>query len=349
VAAEGKLAVVLGIEVDHLFGCREPRDLSHAEVDRLVDDYYARGVRHVFPIHFGNNGFGGGSLETALVRAVDQPVISRANPLGTLGVYRMQTESGSGDGLRYRSGRRNSLGLTRTGRALISALIHRGMIVDINHMSWRARADTFTLCEAADYPVVAGHTALLGSTSNARRHEAALADGELDRVRELGGMVAVILDQELPDDGASRRADRRIRGATTEALASAYTYAVSHMGDQSPVGIGTDFNGFARLPGPRFDPGSRRRGAGSSRAPRVEYPFTAPTGVSMGRSELGRRAFDINVDGVAHAGMLPDLMEELRVVGLTAADLGSLLTSAEGYIALWERAVRASSAPPQPR
>ena len=61
----GKLAVVLGIEVDFLFGCRTPTDLTAAQVQEKVDHYYALGVRHMFPIHFGNNGFGGAALQNA--------------------------------------------------------------------------------------------------------------------------------------------------------------------------------------------------------------------------------------------------------------------------------------------
>ncbi len=72
----GKLAVVLGIEVDNLFNCKEasgcPADfgLSAARIAPLtnlaqpttlveaVDVIYDMGVRHVFPIHNFDNGFG---------------------------------------------------------------------------------------------------------------------------------------------------------------------------------------------------------------------------------------------------------------------------------------------------
>src|SRR5262249_44766117 len=55
----GKLAVVLGIEVDYLFNCHGEGDLTPDQLRSQLDKYYALGVRHVFPIHFGNNGFGG--------------------------------------------------------------------------------------------------------------------------------------------------------------------------------------------------------------------------------------------------------------------------------------------------
>ena len=57
VIAEGKLAVVMGVEVDTLFDCKmkmcEPR-----EVRTQLKKYKELGLRHVFPLHLFNNGFG---------------------------------------------------------------------------------------------------------------------------------------------------------------------------------------------------------------------------------------------------------------------------------------------------
>ena len=41
------------------------------------------------------------------------------------------------------------------------------------------------------------------------------------------------------------------------------------------------------------------------------------------------RDFDINIDGVAHYGLLPDFVEDLRNIGLTDADIVPLFSSAE--------------------
>ena len=68
----------------------------------------------------------------------------------------------------------------------------------------------------------------------------------------------------------------------------------------------------------------------------LTYPFAAPVpGTPMGRSRLGAREYDLATDGVAHVGMLPDLVAAL---GLTAAESGPLLRSAIGYVEVWERA-----------
>jgi len=66
-------------------------------------------------------------------------------------------------------------------------------------------------------------------------------------------------------------------------------------------------------------------------------PGTAPP---MHRDTVGpMRDFDYNLDGLAHYGMLPDMLQDLRNVGLRPEILASLFRSAEHYIDVWERSV----------
>jgi hypothetical protein len=53
-----------------------------------------------------------------------------------------------------------------------------------------------------------------------------------------------------------------------------------------------------------------------------------------------RRDFDINLDGVAHYGMLPDFLQDLRNCGLSAPDLAPLFRSAYDYIEMWNNCER---------
>jgi hypothetical protein len=52
----------------------------------------------------------------------------------------------------------------------------------------------------------------------------------------------------------------------------------------------------------------------------------------------GRRTFDFNVDGLAHVGMLPDMIADFQAMGLSEDDLEPLLDSADGYLRMWEKA-----------
>jgi hypothetical protein len=63
------------------------------------------------------------------------------------------------------------------------------------------------------------------------------------------------------------------------------------------------------------------------------------TGAAAGRNPYVRD-LDYNIDGFAHYGLLPDLLQELKNVGLSAADRGALFRSAEEYMRMWEKCWR---------
>ena len=80
----------------------------------------------------------------------------------------------------------------------------------------------------------------------------------------------------------------------------------------------------------------------------MQYPFTVPgmtVPLYQSRACDGRdfsaatsdckRTFDFNVDGLAHVGMLPDLIQDLSKIGLNDNDLTPLFRSAESYISMW--------------
>ena len=53
----------------------------------------------------------------------------------------------------------------------------------------------------------------------------------------------------------------------------------------------------------------------------------------------GQRDWDINLDGLAHYGMLPDFLQDLRN---QQVDVSPLMQSAEAFAQAWEKAVRVS-------
>ena len=92
------------------------------------------------------------------------------------------------------------------------------------------------------------------------------------------------------------------------------------------IGFGADINGF----GAQGDP----RGADVSNP--VTYPFTGLGGVEISKQVSGERTYDVNTDGVAHYGLYPDWIEDLRRQGgTTIAD--DMARGAEGYLQMWER------------
>jgi microsomal dipeptidase-like Zn-dependent dipeptidase len=283
----GKLAVILGVEVDQL-GNFTPRTTA-TDVERYLDELHAKGVRYVFPVHLTDNAFGGAALyHSDLFWALQvylnkRPFTLVADPTvdfryaGLLpDVLRTLTAQ---DGPQWHPERlhgshTNALGLTTLGERLCAGLIRRGMMIDVDHMSQRTLERTLQLAEAARYPVNSGHTGFRPlawsytdqkAASNTKTasyaktsSETLKSDDHIERIRRLGGMVAPQLLQGdirpayMADPAVPNRGFTDSAGSSTS-FANAYLYAVSKM-RRGPVAFGSDCNGFATLPGPRFGP-----------------------------------------------------------------------------------------------
>jgi hypothetical protein len=96
------------------------------------------------------------------------------------------------------------------------------------------------------------------------------------------------------------------------------------------IGYGADMNGFGGQGAPRL----------GAKNP-VHYPFKSFDGaVTLDKPKSGERTWDINVDGVAHYGLYPDWVEDLR---MQAGDeiVNDMARGAEAYLEMWERALGA--------
>jgi microsomal dipeptidase-like Zn-dependent dipeptidase len=209
-------------------------------------------------------------------------------------------------------GHANARGLTVYGILLLQEMMARGLIIDTDHMSQKAMDTALEMAEAHNYPLIASHCWFrdLGFTSDVIfdrdgfahydtgdvhkvAHEAAKRADQVERLAKLGGMIAPILNQgDMPDIGRvlpelENKVPRPSAGSST-AWAQGYLYAVKHMGGRG-VGIGSDINGAAGLPGPRF---------GSYAAYGIH---TDPQ-----RRHLRRGQIDSQVNGVRYTGPITD-------------------------------------------
>jgi microsomal dipeptidase-like Zn-dependent dipeptidase len=176
---------------------------------------------------------------------------------------------------KVRGGHANARGLNRYGRILLEEMMRRGIIIDVDHMSEKSTDEALAIAEEKHYPVICSHSwfrDLLYSghtefdpmkheqygTSDVHKvaHEAGKRGDQVERIGRLGGVVAPIINQgdiaglrrSLPELAA--KVPEPCAGTSTS-WAQAYLYAVSKMGGRG-VAIGTDINGAAGLPGPRF-------------------------------------------------------------------------------------------------
>jgi microsomal dipeptidase-like Zn-dependent dipeptidase len=341
----GRLAVLIGIESSNLFGCSEQMDqpeCTRRDIDRGIRQARALGVRSVFPMHWTDNAFGGAAVEGGgrgtfinvleafqtghYFRTGPCPQPGQGEEMGTLEPFELAILSTFFPAAKpladagmpaYPPGLQcNAKGLTPLGAYLIKRLMANHMLIEMDHMSEWARESVLRMAKRRRYPLVSSHTGTGGLWT----------PSQLRLIYRLGGMAAA-------------RAD------TAPALAAKIGELGTYRSKRHffAVGLGTDTGGFSSLPGPRPD---------SSQTP-VTYPFRALfCNVRLQRERSGGRTFDLNTDGVAHYGLIPDLLADMQQHGGGPA-LRSLFRSAEAYLRMWElayaRASRVGSAWHPPR
>jgi hypothetical protein len=156
----------------------------------------------------------------------------------------------------------------------------------------------------------------------------------------------------LVRQGVSRKSRSNVEpdcGGSSKAFAQNYLYAIEKL---SGVALGTDANGMVKGPGPRFGNEARLHGnycpTERQQAP-VRYASSVPgvkkwngPNIPLHPLRTGLRTWDINTDGVAHYGMIPDFLQDLRNIGIEPQDLTPLFHGAENFARTWERTRRAS-------
>jgi microsomal dipeptidase-like Zn-dependent dipeptidase len=310
----GKLAVVIGIESSFPLDCRAQagvRPCTAADVDRRLDAYRRLGVRSMFIAHWADNGFAGAAVEGGVkgkfINAMQRVDVGHffsvgvcpaaghgevLQPLSSLEISVLSQFFPATKALAkvpepsYPTAKRcNKRGLTPLGEHLVKAMMARGMLIEADHLSERAREAVLRITGARGYPVVSGHTDTGGTWSAKELRELAAAGG--------------VSSQHVGAPAAMAKAI-----------------------DARPGGLGTDTGGFATLPGP---------------AP-LAYPFRLD-GQTFTRQQTGDRVFDLTTDGMAHYGLLPDLLAAMAREPGGARALRTLEGSAERYLRTWTRAV----------
>ena len=323
VIERGKLAVVLGVETSEPFGCRQIGGRSQCtekQIDDGLDEMQRLGVSSMFLCHKFDNALCGIRFDGGTTGLV----VNIGNFLGTRRFWQADTCTGpehdntiapandltavlSGP-LAYlrplgvtlpvypRAPHCNVNGLTDLGAHAVKGMIERGMIVEVDHMSAKAADRALSILEEARYPgVVSSHS---------------WTDlGYARRVHRLGGMLTSYASPA--DDFTSRW--RRVKQTSDPGRFFGYGY-------------GLDANGMGPLPPPRD----------GNRSDPVRYPFTSPfdPDVTLDRQRTGERTWDVNTEGVANYGLVPDWLADVRNVGGEEI-VTDLSRGAEAYLRMW--------------
>ena len=73
----------------------------------------------------------------------------------------------------------------------------------------------------------------------------------------------------------------------------------------------------------------------------MAYPFTIPGFGTFDHQVSGQKIYDFNVDGLAHIGLFPDMVADLKNIGVTDDQLKPLFGSAQAYLNMWASVYRA--------
>ena len=341
----GKLAVVMGVEVDTVFDCKMKK-CDPQVVRKQLKKYKEIGLRHVFPVHLFNNGFGGTSyFNQFLVSA--SATINNHKPL--LGKCAKGYEGVNIKGKTYCS----PLGLSDHGSWFVELLMQEQMIIDVDHMSRIAFQDTLRIAERNNYPLVSSHSGVRGMYDSQKFGEDKKTDDEILRIYKLGGMMAPILAAR--DTGSIKTISGIEHNCSHAATgwAAAYNHVRELLKENKvagAIGLGSDFNGMINLPSGRFGPkgcnGNKAEVAYQDEASMIKYPFVSLSGqliespynyLDVSSQQRGNRIFDYNFEGLSHVGMMPEFFEDLKKVGMEDDDFEPFMNSAEAFIQMWEK------------
>ncbi len=242
---------------------------------------------------FIKNGIGSvPTVGTALVSALDEVFLKKLEPVPDYHEFAHGEHAC------------NIRPLQHVGKHLINAIIDKGMILEIDHLSYNTLLDTLDVLEQRQYSGFVSSHSWIENNPSIR-----------DRIFRLGGLMAPM--KSKPSNSA-----KTLRQYSAEM--SRYPYATG-------VGIGSDIQGVTGQ-------------ANGDDDIRIEYPFWSFDGlVKFTEPKTGNRRFDYNTEGVAHYGLYAEWIENLRQIDSRDGDtsaLDILMNSAETYLQMWERAER---------
>ncbi|MCP4132450.1 MAG: hypothetical protein GY754_15870 [bacterium] len=334
VIADGKLAVIMGIEVSEIFNSAETdAPLTYDKIDEGINELANLGIRAFYISHKFDNQLAGAILEEGFINigealsaghwyetkecnadtagkpmTADIPILDDIVN-GIPGLSDIMSEAGLYPSYDYSyTNHCNIRGLSPLGVYMVNRLIDKKLMFELDHLSDDSITQVVDIAESRNY------SGVISSHSFMHRDRMGNLHKNFIRMIELGGFAS-------PYNG---NAD----GIRT---VEEYLDVIETTPFLQGVGIGTDMGGLGGQPGPRSD----------ATANPLAYPFSNEFGLTFNRQVSGNRTFDLNKDGVAHYGLVADQVQDDRIHAGERVYEG-LMNSAEAYLQMWQRA-RANS------
>lgn len=265
-------------------------------------------------------------------------------------------------------GIKNAKGLNTNnniGEMAIKEMMRQGMMIDIDHMSQSTADAVIDLAKISDYPLNSGHTGFRGMGHGS---EDGRTSSQINYIRNSGGMQGIAWGCGDAKDFSSFFPTQRFTSSrvdnngpgSAKTFSQTYLYALEkYQGKQ--IAFGSDINSLVVEPGPRFGPDAcwcispARKSMENTFKSAQNNPVRYNGGVDVAGSfffgttgnnppmsiceTLGKR-WSINTDGIAHYGLLPDFVQDMKNVGVNPRDLTPLFMSAEYFAQMWEKCER---------
>lgn len=311
IVEEDKLAMILSIEASHIFG--------DGDWEAQLDEVYEMGVRTLQPVHQLDNRFGGAAPHNTIFQLAQYAEnchidtdCALTSPTVTLG-FDVDEEC------------RNVLGLSDEGKALVRAMLDRGMLVDAAHLSEQSVRDLFEILEENEYyPFYLSHAHFREiMTPEKGDQEKTTPWWVAQMVRQTGGMIGLRTAHEETSTYDASPIDNSCQGSS-RSFAQAYDFG--RLGLGVAIGLGSDLNGFIQQTRPRFGP----------QACSASFPEEARCQAKAEREgDTPGLGTEFDEKGMAHMGVVLDLIDDLEALG---TDVEPLRTSADDWVTMWERA-----------
>jgi microsomal dipeptidase-like Zn-dependent dipeptidase len=354
---QGKMAVVLGIEISNLFDCfltpKEGFEECTPEVVKAkLDHYHDQGVRVIFPVHKYDNAFSPGDGSSGIIElgnfinsghygnfVEECASISSAFDGGgvTFGGLNMPRDTYNSPAPEDMSGFVDDIVGTLlpfynklTAPALEGEYCQKHGLTPLGEFLIHELMSRGILIDIAHLPQHALSETYVMLEENDYPATKTHGNSNDGRIYAIGGLVG---------SGFNRCADPEKPGTMGQRLTSSVASVVAKGGYPSEA-LSFDLNGFAGGPRPRF---GDDKACGKPQANPLTYPFQSFDGdITFEQPFLGNRQVDFNTEGMIHIGLLPELIEDVRRDGMSDDALEPLFRSAEAYVRMWEKAEKRS-------
>lgn len=346
IVLNGKLAVVLGIEMDNIGNFYAPAEPGNAvynpdptasDIKAELDSIWEMGVRYIFPVHLTDNIFGGTAISLSSFSVPNkyntghefQPEqVSTAETQIGFDLKHPKTESDP-----------EADPMAKIAFTLVGGIMPK----EINP----SREENYTFFQAE--PGM-GHRNALGITSKGRfaihymMQKGFMIDVDHMSEKMLEEVLKIGLHQNYPLN--SGHSGLREPEGTERSLTALQYKKLHRTGGMAAVGHGMLASNFAeefRKVAPLT--GFRNIAIGTDVNGFFPLPM-ADTSVflvydeSLPKCTAGNRTWDINSDGFAHYGLFPDFLRTCQLAGMKPREWDALMSSAEDFALMWEKCER---------